>query len=201
MWPLKMSERPSSTANKMDGKANSYIHKWLGLPRCLSETGPFGRNPKKSLQRRRACGSGWGGRTSIGKKTITPKTVPVLAPPPGDVSGLKERNIGEWWFLADDPADNPWAPQEVRPAEDSTFLCIISARHFRLHPSAWGWRGSCSAEPFIGSIWDDLSISTYYSKKVSIIFLIESSVNVLDCPNRMNPCNIYNIHYSNGVEG
>ncbi|KAI4884285.1 hypothetical protein NFI96_019991 [Prochilodus magdalenae] len=39
-----MSEIPSSTRSKMDGKANSFIQKWLGLPRCLSETGLFGRN-------------------------------------------------------------------------------------------------------------------------------------------------------------
>ncbi len=44
MWPLKMSEIPSSTASKMDGKANAFIRKWLGLPRCLSETGLFGKN-------------------------------------------------------------------------------------------------------------------------------------------------------------
>lgn len=28
----------------MDGKANAFIRKWLRLPRCLSETGLFGRN-------------------------------------------------------------------------------------------------------------------------------------------------------------
>lgn len=44
MWPLKMSEIPSSTASKMDGKVKSFIRKWLGLPRCLSETGLFGKN-------------------------------------------------------------------------------------------------------------------------------------------------------------
>ncbi|KAK0150712.1 hypothetical protein N1851_004673 [Merluccius polli] len=44
MWPLKVSDIPSSTASKMDGKANSFIRKWLGLPRCLSETGLFGRD-------------------------------------------------------------------------------------------------------------------------------------------------------------
>ncbi|XP_077382825.1 5-azacytidine-induced protein 2 isoform X1 [Festucalex cinctus] len=44
MWPLKMSEIPSSAVSKMDGKANSFIRKWLGLPRCLSETGLFGKN-------------------------------------------------------------------------------------------------------------------------------------------------------------
>jgi len=44
MWPLKMSEVPSSVPNKMDGLANSFIREWLGLPRCLSEVGLFGRN-------------------------------------------------------------------------------------------------------------------------------------------------------------
>lgn len=44
MWPLKMSEIPSSVVNKMDGLANSLIRKWLGLPRCFSEVGLFGRN-------------------------------------------------------------------------------------------------------------------------------------------------------------
>ena len=44
MWPLKMSEIPSSTMSKMDRKANSFIRKWLGLPRCLSEMGIFVKN-------------------------------------------------------------------------------------------------------------------------------------------------------------
>ncbi|KAJ8333569.1 hypothetical protein SKAU_G00415770 [Synaphobranchus kaupii] len=44
MRPLKMSEVPSSTASKLDGLANPFIRKWLGLPRCLSDVGLFGRN-------------------------------------------------------------------------------------------------------------------------------------------------------------
>lgn len=44
MWPLKLSEIPRSSVNKMDTKANSFIWKWLGLPRCFSETGLFRRN-------------------------------------------------------------------------------------------------------------------------------------------------------------
>ncbi|KAG1925338.1 hypothetical protein F2P79_025614 [Pimephales promelas] len=43
MWPLKMSEVPSSTVSKLDSLANSYIRKWLGLPRCLSDVGLFGK--------------------------------------------------------------------------------------------------------------------------------------------------------------
>ncbi len=44
MWPLKMSKVPSSVVDKLDGLANSFIRKWLGLPRCLSDVGLFGRN-------------------------------------------------------------------------------------------------------------------------------------------------------------
>ncbi|CAM4624187.1 unnamed protein product [Leuciscus chuanchicus] len=49
MWPLKMSEIPSSTTSKMDGKANEFIRKWLGLPRCLSETGLLRMNTLQLL--------------------------------------------------------------------------------------------------------------------------------------------------------
>ncbi|KAL0188639.1 hypothetical protein M9458_015738, partial [Cirrhinus mrigala] len=31
-----------------------------------------------------------------------------------DVPELKERNVGEWWFLADDPAADSWALEEVQ---------------------------------------------------------------------------------------
>lgn len=45
MWPLKMCKIPSSTSNSMDRSANSYILKWLGRPRCFSDTGLFRANP------------------------------------------------------------------------------------------------------------------------------------------------------------
>lgn len=48
MWPLKVSEIPSSSASKMDSIANSYIRKWLGLPRCFSDTGFLARTPCSS---------------------------------------------------------------------------------------------------------------------------------------------------------
>ncbi len=35
--------------------------------------------------------------------------IPAIAPPPGDVLGLKERNIHDWWS----PADDPFMPREV----------------------------------------------------------------------------------------
>lgn len=53
MWPLKVSEIPSSLASKMDTISNTYIRKWLGLPRCFSDTGLLGKNalqlPLKSI--------------------------------------------------------------------------------------------------------------------------------------------------------
>ncbi len=35
--------------------------------------------------------------------------IPAIASPPGDVLGLKERNIHDWWS----PADDPFMPREV----------------------------------------------------------------------------------------
>lgn len=65
MWPLKVSEVPSSLASKLDQMANSFIRKWLGLPRCLSEAGLFGRRalcrctPSAWVIRRRRLGWCW----------------------------------------------------------------------------------------------------------------------------------------------
>ncbi|KAK7930262.1 hypothetical protein WMY93_006657 [Mugilogobius chulae] len=54
MWPLKMADVPSSLVNKMEGIANNYIRRWLGLPRCFSDTGLYGKNvlqiPLKSIR-------------------------------------------------------------------------------------------------------------------------------------------------------
>lgn len=35
MWPLKVCEIPSTMASRIDGIANTYIRKWLVLPRCF----------------------------------------------------------------------------------------------------------------------------------------------------------------------
>ncbi len=40
--------------------------------------------------------------------------IPAIAPPPGDVLGLKERNIHDWWS----PADDPFSPE--RCSEEHT---------------------------------------------------------------------------------
>ena len=73
----------------------------------------------------------------LGKEHLTPTTAAggntcqsgpsaVTAPPPGNVPGLKERNVGEWWFLADDPAADPWALEEVQ-------LAAMPSRCFPVH--------------------------------------------------------------------
>ena len=65
--------------------------------------------------RRAAFGFGWGGRTSAWERTPNPRQQPqgMTGRRPGDVPGLKERNAGAWWFPDDDPAADPWAPEEV----------------------------------------------------------------------------------------
>ncbi|KAL0968221.1 hypothetical protein UPYG_G00263980 [Umbra pygmaea] len=53
LWPLKVCEVASSEVSRMDSLANSFIRKWLGLPRCFSDVGLFGWNmlelPIKSI--------------------------------------------------------------------------------------------------------------------------------------------------------
>ncbi len=53
MWPLKLCDVSLATAQKLDSKANNYICKWLGLPRCLSTATLFGsatlKLPLKSI--------------------------------------------------------------------------------------------------------------------------------------------------------
>ncbi len=48
MWPLKLCEVTSSAVSRMEAKANSFIRKWLGLPRCFSAAGLYGWNSLKS---------------------------------------------------------------------------------------------------------------------------------------------------------
>lgn len=53
MWPLKLSNITAPMALQMDAKANNFIHKWFGLPRCLSNVALFGKSmimlPLKSI--------------------------------------------------------------------------------------------------------------------------------------------------------
>lgn len=53
MWPLKLSDITSTTVQRMDSKAKNYIRKWLGLPRCHSDTALIDHNilklPLKSI--------------------------------------------------------------------------------------------------------------------------------------------------------
>lgn len=48
MWPLKLRDISLSTTQKLDLKANLYIRKRFGLPRCLSTSMLFGRTTLSS---------------------------------------------------------------------------------------------------------------------------------------------------------
>ncbi|KAI8517878.1 hypothetical protein Bbelb_038950 [Branchiostoma belcheri] len=43
-WPMKIYEIPLTTADQIEAKTNSFIRKWLGVPRCLSRIALAGRN-------------------------------------------------------------------------------------------------------------------------------------------------------------
>ncbi len=42
MWPLTVYEVPITKVEKLERTVSSYINKWLGLPRCLSNIGLYG---------------------------------------------------------------------------------------------------------------------------------------------------------------
>ena len=42
MWPLTVYEIPMTKVKKLERTVSSYIKKWLGLPRCLSNIGLYG---------------------------------------------------------------------------------------------------------------------------------------------------------------
>ncbi|KAM4567620.1 uncharacterized protein V3H82_011871 [Fundulus diaphanus] len=43
LWPLTLYEIPLSKVEKLERLVNAYARKWLGLPRCLSSIGLYGR--------------------------------------------------------------------------------------------------------------------------------------------------------------
>ena len=59
MWPLTLYEVPISKVEKLERVVSSYIRKWLGLPRCLSTIGLYGRGalelPISSLAEEYKC--------------------------------------------------------------------------------------------------------------------------------------------------
>ena len=43
MWPLTIYEAPASKVDKLERMISSFARKWLGLPRCLSNIGLYGK--------------------------------------------------------------------------------------------------------------------------------------------------------------
>lgn len=41
---MAIEDVQAKTVAKLNAKANNYIQKWLGLPRCLCDAALFGRN-------------------------------------------------------------------------------------------------------------------------------------------------------------
>ncbi|KAK0156516.1 Retrovirus-related Pol polyprotein from type-1 retrotransposable element R2 [Merluccius polli] len=59
LWPLTLYEVPLSKVEKLERLVNSYVKKWLGLPRCLSSIGLYGKGmlhlPISSLAEEYKC--------------------------------------------------------------------------------------------------------------------------------------------------
>ena len=59
LWPLTLYEVPLSKVEKLERLVSSYVKKWLGLPRCLSSIGLYGKGmlhlPISSLTEEYKC--------------------------------------------------------------------------------------------------------------------------------------------------
>ena len=59
LWPLTLNEVPLSKVEKLERLVNSYVRKWLGLPRCISSIGLYGKGmlhlPTSSLAEEYKC--------------------------------------------------------------------------------------------------------------------------------------------------
>lgn len=59
LWPLTLYEVPLSKVEKLERVVNAYARKWLGLPRCLSSIGLYGKGmlhlPISSLAEEYKC--------------------------------------------------------------------------------------------------------------------------------------------------
>ncbi|XP_078118984.1 uncharacterized protein LOC144525794 [Sander vitreus] len=59
LWPLTLYEVPLSKVEKLERLVSSYVRKWLGLPRCLSSIGLYGKGmlhlPISSLAEEYKC--------------------------------------------------------------------------------------------------------------------------------------------------
>ena len=59
LWPLTLYEVPLSKVEKLERMVNSYVRKWLGVPRCLSSIGLYGKGmlhlPISSLAEEYKC--------------------------------------------------------------------------------------------------------------------------------------------------
>lgn len=71
MWPLKLCDITSTTVLKMDSKANSYIRKWLGLPRCLSNMALFWKTHPETTTEIHQLGLQRGGEARVRAEKLT----------------------------------------------------------------------------------------------------------------------------------
>ncbi|XP_016299901.1 PH-interacting protein-like, partial [Sinocyclocheilus anshuiensis] len=99
MWPLKLREVTSSAVSRMEAKANSFIRKWLGLPRrreVLKDLGLRGATLSRStkeLSEEAENASHWLWLKRRDKAW-------------GETFWVKGRNVNERWSPAEDPAEN-----------------------------------------------------------------------------------------------
>ncbi|KAJ8393735.1 hypothetical protein AAFF_G00057880 [Aldrovandia affinis] len=82
MWPLTIYEVPITTVEKMERTVTSYVKKWLGVPRCLTNISLYGKGvlelPLTSLTEEYKCSKV---RLQMTLKDSRDQTISNAAPP------------------------------------------------------------------------------------------------------------------------
>ncbi len=81
-WPLTIYELPITTVEKMERTMTSYVKKWLGVPRCLTNISLYGKGvlelPITSLTKEYKCSKV---RLQITLKDSRDQTISNAVPP------------------------------------------------------------------------------------------------------------------------
>lgn len=206
MWPLKVSEVPSSAASRMDGISNKYIRKWLGLPQCFSDAGLFGKNvlqlPLKSINigykqekarlvvELKEChdqlvkdakvavrtGHKWKAQAQVDEAISRFQHKEVLGRVQHNLAGLGWGEPTQFWPTATREQRKTMVVEEVTQVEQERYLIKVAAQGRQGARTRWEDTTSRSIS------WTDI----WRTPQVRLSFLIRAAYDTLPCPQNLS---------------
>ncbi|XP_058852600.1 uncharacterized protein LOC131699533, partial [Acipenser ruthenus] len=206
LWPLTVYEVSLTTVEKLEALISSYIRKWLGVPRCLSRVGLYGKGilqlPVSALTEEFKCAKVRLEMTLVesrdkcvreaapvlktGRKWAAKKAVEdaKAALRIGDIMGQVQHGRGGLGFSSTPPTWHKAAPAQRRKMvvnevqkQEERMRCIKAISQAK--QGEW-MRWESVEQRKIG--WQDL----WSMEQSRISFLIRSTYDVLPSPQNLN---------------